>query len=203
MVDTTSAIAGLLASAQALAVRATEASGTAGVLHVVTRAAALRGELDDVLASLVDQARHDGATWQAVGDALGISRQAAFQRFGHPVDPRTGELMDTRAHDGAVELAAGIVDDLAGARWAEVVARFDERMTAALDAEGVGDAWAQVVGTVGAFEAAGPATARRLGDVTVVDTPLRFEAGEMVARISVRADRTVAGLFILAPGALQ
>jgi hypothetical protein len=203
MTDTLSAIAGLLASVQSLAVRATETTSLEGLLRVVTRTASLRSELDELLASLVDQARQDGATWQAVGDALGISRQAAFQRFGHPVDPRTGELMDTRAQDGAVEIAAEIVSDLAGARWTEVVARFDERMAAALDVAGVGDAWAQVVGTVGEFEGAGVPEARRLGDVTVVDTPLRFEAGEMVARISVRADRTVAGLFILAPGALQ
>ena len=34
----------------------------------------------------VDQARAAGHTWQELGDVLGVSRQAAFQRFGHPVD---------------------------------------------------------------------------------------------------------------------
>ncbi len=30
----------------------------------------------------VEMMREDGATWQAVGDALGVSKQAAQQRFG-------------------------------------------------------------------------------------------------------------------------
>jgi hypothetical protein len=34
----------------------------------------------------VEQARAAGHTWQELGDVLGVSRQAAFQRFGHPVD---------------------------------------------------------------------------------------------------------------------
>jgi hypothetical protein len=34
------------------------------------------------LQSLVRQARLDGATWQEIADALGVSKQAAQQRFG-------------------------------------------------------------------------------------------------------------------------
>jgi hypothetical protein len=30
----------------------------------------------------VRAARDDGATWSDIGDVLGVSRQAAFQRFG-------------------------------------------------------------------------------------------------------------------------
>ncbi len=41
----------------------------------------------------VDLARAAGRTWQELGDVLGVSRQAAFQRFGHPLDPRTGQPM--------------------------------------------------------------------------------------------------------------
>jgi hypothetical protein len=41
----------------------------------------------------VEQARAAGRTWQELGDVLGVSRQAAFQRFGHPADPQTAELM--------------------------------------------------------------------------------------------------------------
>jgi hypothetical protein len=35
---------------------------------------------------------------------LGTTRQAAFQRFGHPVDPRTGTLM---SHDVPLHFEAG------------------------------------------------------------------------------------------------
>lgn len=46
-----------------------------------------------LVASAVEQARDAGCTWQDIGDVLGVSRQAAFQRFGKPIDPRTGETM--------------------------------------------------------------------------------------------------------------
>lgn len=39
---------------------------------------------EDVLRALVSDARAAGHTWQEIGDALGTSRQAAFQRFTGP-----------------------------------------------------------------------------------------------------------------------
>lgn len=42
----------------------------------------LREDLTWLAARLVREAREDGATWQAVGDYYGVSRQAAQQRFG-------------------------------------------------------------------------------------------------------------------------
>lgn len=37
---------------------------------------------EEVLRALVTDARDQGHTWQEIGDLLGTSRQAAFQRFG-------------------------------------------------------------------------------------------------------------------------
>jgi hypothetical protein len=48
------------------------------------------------LQDAVDRARDAGHSWREIGAALGTTRQAAFQRFGHPVDPRTGTPM---SHD--------------------------------------------------------------------------------------------------------
>jgi hypothetical protein len=39
----------------------------------------------------VQRARAAGCTWQEIGDVLGVSRQAAFQRFGRPAQPRPGD----------------------------------------------------------------------------------------------------------------
>lgn len=36
------------------------------------------------LRRVVEKARAAGATWADIGDALGVSRQAAFKRFGRP-----------------------------------------------------------------------------------------------------------------------
>lgn len=38
--------------------------------------------VDQKLRSLVAQARAEGASWEQVGHALGITKQAAQQRFG-------------------------------------------------------------------------------------------------------------------------
>ncbi|MBJ7904372.1 hypothetical protein IF655_13790 [Streptomyces sp. DSM 110735] len=43
---------------------------------------------------------------------------------------------------------------------------------------------------------------RRIGDHTAVDVPLRYEAGDMKARVAFDDDEKVAGLFILPPEAL-
>lgn len=41
----------------------------------------LTENLSDLGRSLTDDARSEGASWTAIGDAWGISRQAAQQRF--------------------------------------------------------------------------------------------------------------------------
>ncbi|MEE3066547.1 MAG: hypothetical protein VYA67_21835 [Actinomycetota bacterium] len=46
---------------------------------------------DDELAAAVAAAREAGDTWDAIGVALGTSRQGAYQRFGK----RTAALMET------------------------------------------------------------------------------------------------------------
>jgi len=193
------AVDALAETVRALTERATGAADRTQALDLVARGVAVREHADAALAALVDAARAAGATWQDVGRTLGTSRQAAFQRFGHPVDPRTGEPMDTTPLTGAGELATEIFGELEAARFDAVTARFDERMAEALDATGLGDVWAQIASAVGAFEGAGEPTARRLGDLTVVDVPLRFEAGDMVGRVTLHPDRRVGGLFVLDP----
>jgi len=165
-------------------------------------ALAVQQHADRVLAAAVDAAREAGGTWQQIGDALGTTRQAAFQRFGRPIDPRTGEQMDKTTLDGAEERAVEIFAELAAAQWQAVHERFDETMAAALGVEKLADTWATVVGTVGGYEQPGPAFVRRQADYTVVDLPLAFEAGDMTGRVAFRGDGRVAGLFVLNPDAV-
>ncbi|WP_378143937.1 DUF3887 domain-containing protein [Cnuibacter sp. UC19_7] len=149
----------------------------------------------------VQQVRGEGASWQVIGDALGVTRQAAFQRYGRPTDPRTGELMNTIPFADAAPLAATVIDDLAEARWGAVTARFDDTMRAGLSADALAAAWAQIVGLAGSYEKRGATEATRAADITITNTPLGFEAGDYVARIAFRDDRTIAGLHILNPEA--
>ncbi|WP_349427838.1 DUF3887 domain-containing protein [Microbacterium sp. LWS13-1.2] len=157
----------------------------------------LQSAADDVVRSVVQQAREAGATWQTIGDALGVSRQAAFQRYGKPVDPRTGEPMNTTPLSEATELARTVIHDLASGRWELVTERFDPAMRENLSEDALAAAWAQIVGSSGAFESQGDPVVTRAGDVTVTNTPLSMEAGDYTARIAFRDDQTIAGLHIL------
>lgn len=52
------------------------------VMAALRAARSLDNVVDDVLRSLVAQAREEGRTWAEIGEIFGTSRQAAFQRFG-------------------------------------------------------------------------------------------------------------------------
>ncbi|MFD1715359.1 DUF3887 domain-containing protein [Amnibacterium flavum] len=161
----------------------------------------IQASADEVVRAVVQQARERGTTWQAIGEALGVTRQAAFQRYGKPIDPRTGAIMNTTPLAGAAELARSVIEDLAAGRWELVTERFDPTMRAGLSEDALAAAWAQIVGTSGAFEAQGEADVARAGDITVTNTPLSMEAGDYMARIAFRDDHTIAGLHILLPQA--
>ena len=169
------------------------------------RSAQLTRELaDQVLTLCVQQARDAGHTWQEIGTLLGVTRQAAFQRFGRPIDPRTGEPMDKTVHMAdAAERATEIVTEVLDGRMNEARKSFNAEVLAAFTDEVRADALATVAGLVGAFEAFGDGEpfVRRVGGYTVVDLPLCYEAGDMKARVAFDADEKVAGLFILVPEA--
>ena len=155
-----------------------------------------------VLTLCVQQCRDAGHTWQEIGDLLGGTRQAAFQRFGKPIDPRTGEPMDKTVHmTDAAERALEVVTDILEGRMDQARQSFDAQVLAAFTDEVRGNALATVAGLVGAFEGFGQDDpfVRRIGDYTVVDLPLHYEAGAMKARVTFDTDEKVAGFFILPP----
>lgn len=170
-------------------------------LDLVRAAREVQDQSEALMAAAVQQARDAGRTWQQIGDVLGVTRQAVFQRYGKPIDPRAGETMKTDALPQADELARTVIDELAHGRWSDVSARFDSTMRDRLTEEGVAEAWAYIAGLAGAYESHGNTEVVRAGDFTTTNTPLTFEAGDFVARITFRDDRTIAGLYILNPDA--
>jgi uncharacterized protein DUF3887 len=151
---------------------------------------------DEALRDQVERARAAGHTWQEIGDVLGTSRQAAFQRFGRPIDPRTGADMARDAPPGAEERAVALIDDLMATRWEEVRRDFDAIMLEQVTLDRIAEAWTDVAGTVGRVERMGSPIARRIGDHTLVVVPLHCEAGDVYARITFNQDGTVSGLYL-------
>ena len=111
--------------------------------------------------------------------------------------------LNTTALPEAAELARAVIDDLAQARWADVSARFDATMRDGLPDDGLAEAWAHIESLAGTYRGHADTDTVRVGDFTVTDTPLSFEAGAFVARITFRDDRTIAGLYILNPDAAR
>ena len=167
----------------------------------ITSALEVRRSAEDLLGVTVDAARHVGVTWQAIGDVLGTSRQAAFQRFGHPVDPRTGAPMTTTLLPDAAGRASAVFALISTLQWDEVYAQFDETMKSQVTVEALAEGWATAAATAGAFERQGEPFVRGAEPYTVVDVPLAFEAGDMVGRVAFSVAGDISGLFILTPSA--
>ncbi|MCX5387218.1 DUF3887 domain-containing protein [Streptomyces sp. NBC_00083] len=203
MTDTPPSLAALSAllaeQASVLAASASPLTSPA-YLDLVRRAQHVDSLAEQVLKLCVQQSRDAGHTWQELGDLLGVTRQAAFQRFGKPIDPRTGEPMDkTVRMTDASERALQIVTDVLEGRMDAARPTFNAEVLAAFTDEVRANGLAAVAGTVGAFEGFGDDDpfVRRIGDYTVVDIPLRYEAGDMKARVSFDADEKVAGLVVI------
>ncbi|HSR86100.1 MAG TPA: DUF3887 domain-containing protein [Streptosporangiaceae bacterium] len=171
-------------------------------LRAVQVASELSAAAADALRLSVDLARAAGRTWQELGDVLGVSRQAAFQRFGHPIDPRTGEPMSNAILPGAADKATQLMIDWIEERYEQVAADFNAEVAEKLPASGLAAAWAQVIGLVGSYQGIGEPMARQAGDLSIVDIPMKFEASEMKGRVVFDSHGKVAGLFILRPDAL-
>ena len=173
---------------------------TAPGLAAIHRARELRRHADTALHVTVERARDSGHTWHEIGAAIGTSRQAAFQRFGRPIDPRTGESMNDATLPDADTRTTALFGDWADGDYESVAAAgLDATMAAQLSVDTIGANWARIVGMVGAYERMGEPFVRGEGDYTVVDLPLYFEAGEMKGRAAFNSAGEVSGLFILTP----
>jgi hypothetical protein len=166
----------------------------------VAAARDLSAAAEAALQAAVDRARATGQSWREIGEVLGTSRQAAFQRFGHPVGPSTGEPMARAVPPGAAQLAAAFVARFTAASWDEVLADFDGTMRERHDPERLASGWAHLIGMFGNYQAMGEVNPVPAGQGTVVDVLLHFEAGEAMLFASFNPDGKVTGLRLhLAP----
>lgn len=166
------------------------------------------------LAVAVRQARAAGRTWADIGAVLGISRQAAFKRFGEVINPADGRLITgvPVSMTAIQNLTERVFDLIAAANYAELEALLHPDVRGELNAQTIGEVWAGVLTEVGAKESYAdthvvlPAGERIDNDAQILGvvvgvTTLRHEAGEVMGRVAVDEQRRIVGLLIVAPDA--
>src|SRR5438477_11362930 len=98
------------------------ATGNGDPLVALGATRALKAHLSTWETQLVQEAVADGATWESIGDSVGVSRQAAWDRFHHEVhDLRRQmrqDLQDVRRRyrEEARELHRRLRDEAPGRR---------------------------------------------------------------------------------------
>ena len=176
--------------------------GAGSALAAMAAARELSAAANAAMQAAVDRARAAGHSWKRIGDVLGTTRQAAFQRFGRPVDPRTGEPMIRAVPAGLAERAVAIFVAQAEGRWDAVLRELNENMRDKLDAARLAAGWAHTIAMIGSLERIGDPLAVRADDYSIVNILLHFEAGEANGRVTFDLAGNIAGLFIR-PAAAQ
>jgi hypothetical protein len=170
--------------------------GGGAPLAAVAAARELAAASDAALQQAVDQARAAGHSWREVGDVLGTTRQAAFQRFGRPVDPRTGLAMSRTAPPDAADRAVAIFAWHDEGRYAEIIEQLDETMRGLHSPELLARGWATMASLYGRLERIGTPFPRPGSGDAVIIVPLFFEAGEARGIVRFGADGRVAAMAI-------
>jgi len=165
-------------------------------LDAVAAARELAAASEAALQQAVDEARAAGHSWREVGDVLGTSRQAAFQRFGRPVDPRTGLAMTRILPPDAADRAVAIFAWHDEGRWAEIIGELDDTMRGLHSPQLLARGWATMASLYGRLERIGAPYPRPGSEDAVVIVPLLFEAGEARGMVRFGADGRIAGMAI-------
>jgi hypothetical protein len=173
---------------------ADELSSPSSPHGAVAAARELSAAAEMALQAAVVHARAAGQSWRDIGEVLGTTRQAAFQRFGRPVDPRTGGPMSREIPPDAADRAVAIFGWHNQGRWQEILDELDSAMRARHDPAVLSRGWAAMAGMFGHLERIGEPFARRVADDTVVDVPLHFEAGDARGIVRFSDDGKIAGM---------
>lgn len=162
------------------------------------------------LSAAITDARTRGVTWHNIGQALGMTRQAAYQRFGQATK-LSGEPMPKNNTSHARQMIETCFTDIAAGAPEKVTALMTAETAATLTEADIVAVWDQVVAAIGAFQSCSNTTVESadgselpdgedvLGPVVAVTT-LNFEAGEMMGRLAIDAQGKIAGILILEPG---
>ncbi|MFB2556814.1 hypothetical protein [Herbiconiux liangxiaofengii] len=181
-------------------------------IELIARADELSRLSQARLYELVAVARDRGIPWPAIGAALGVSRQAAFKRFGAAGQDKPGAEGVTI---DLIDRTVAVFQALDADDYDAVKAHMTYACARALSKRRVMQMWSTVVASSGRLEgcddstvqtpdgrsALGKLANRHLLTGAVVQTTLRHEAGEWLARVAYNGSGRITGLLVAPPGA--
>lgn len=156
----------------------------------------------------VEQARAQGSSWAEIGDVLGVSRQAAFKRFGAPRDPRDGGRMTAKPTTVTPADVEDVFTRIDAGEYDAVAARMAAGVADQLTRDVVLDTWARAVADTGNLVRCRD-TRLELSDGTVIEpgeavlgtvvgrTVLECEAGRWIGRVAFDDTGQVVGLLVV------
>lgn len=166
----------------------------------------------DQLRVAVQAARSQGQTWAAIGETLGMSRQAAFKRFGEVTNPADGRKITgaRMSIDQVQRTTEGVFDLISAGAHDKLEQLIHPEVRSELPASLIAETWASVLTEVGAKESymdthvVLPAGERIEEDDQILGTVvgvtiLNCEAGEMMGRVAVDDQHRVVGILIVPP----
>lgn len=167
----------------------------------LSAAAHLVATADRALHQLVVRAREGGASWAQIGEALGISRQAAQHRFGAAPPQRVTRQREEPPAE-IVAFGAQVLDELAQGITTAADAHLGAQMSERLEGLGAAHFVEPVESTFGRFISRDAMSSRLVGGVVVLQAREHRSIQDADVRVILGPDRTILGMsYELVPSA--
>lgn len=165
------------------------------------------------LRNSVEAARVRGASWQQIGNAFGVSRQAVYKRFGAPeTHDARGEIMNKPIVDLQARTEA-VFQMLSEDNYAGVKALMTFSCSRLLTKKKAMSVWNQVVSATGPLISCTDTVTQTSDGRNVIlqqinqllsgglvgQTMLNHEAGEWLGRVAYNGSGKITGLLIVSP----
>lgn len=186
-----------------------EASATKAVELGIDIEQAAQAHLEHAVAI----ARARGVSWQSIGDTFGITRQAAFKRFGNTSAKSTGEETMTSPIIDLISRTENVFENLSKGDYGAVKELMTFTCSRVLTKKRVMDVWKQIEAETGQFESCSNTTMQTADGKNVVaqklnqylgggltgQTQLNHEAGEWLGRVAYNGAGKITGILIVHP----
>lgn len=180
----------------------------------LTRSLQVLKEAERNLELAVAAERAMGRSWANIGARLGVTRQAAFKRFGRVPDTLTGEMMTPRTTDHLKDLTEAFFTHVSQGDEALTMGMMHPSVRKELPWESIADTWKRCLTEYGAWENASdtyvthPGGTAEVADLTAIGDPkmlgiavgvtrLNHEAGEIMGRVAFDQDDAIVGVLLL------